>query len=256
MFVDSHAHLNDDKLLAKAAEIVAASNSAGVGRIVNAGYDLPTSEAGLRLAEDFAEVYFTVGMHPHDSKLATTGMYQRFEELCAHPKAVAYGEIGLDYHYDLSPREVQKKVFAEQLALAHSLGLPVVLHLREAYEDMNKVLEQNSHYLLNGVLIHCYSGSAELVKYYTAHFDSYFSFGGAITFAKNKDEVLKAVPKDRLLLETDCPYMTPIPYRGKLNTPANIPLIAAKMAEILNMGIAEIESLTTVNAYRFYGRMK
>ena len=206
----------------------------------------------MALAARHPEVYAVIGVHPHEAKTYDPEVEVRLMELCREKKVVAFGEIGLDYHYDLSPRGVQKQVLETEIQFCAELSLPVVFHVREAYEDFNAIIERNKKYLKNGVLLHCYSGSAELAKYYTKNFDAYFSFGGALTFAKHKDEVLAVIPKDRLLLETDCPYMTPVPFRGTPNEPKNIPLVAARMAELTERTPEDIERITTENALRFY----
>ena len=252
MFIDAHAHLDDPALAPREAEILAAAKEAGVGVIVNASSDLPSSEASAALASRRAEVYAVVGVHPHEAKTYDEEVERRLVALCAQPKVVAFGEIGLDYHYDLSPRDVQKQVLEREIQLAAELGLPVVFHVREAYEDFNAIIERNKRYLKKGVLLHCYGGSAELAKYYSKNFDAYFSFGGVLTFAKHKDLVLAEIPEDRLLLETDCPYMTPVPFRGTPNEPKNIPIVAQKMAELKGLSRDYIEEITTGNALRFY----
>ena len=252
MFIDAHAHLDDPVLAPRESEVLAAAKAAGVGAIVNASSDLPSSEASVALAARHPEVYAVVGVHPHEAKTYTAEVEKRLISLAKAPKVVAFGEIGLDYHYDLSPRDVQKQVLETEIQLCAALALPVVFHVREAYEDFNAIIERNKKYLTRGVLLHCYGGSAELAKYYGKHFDAYFSFGGVLTFAKHKDEVLAVIPKEQLLLETDCPYMTPVPFRGTPNEPKNIPLVAGKIAELIGASREEVERITTENALRFY----
>ncbi len=252
MFVDAHAHLDDPILAPREEEVVAAAMDAGVGVIVNASSDLPSSEASVALASRHDRVYAVIGVHPHEAKTYTEQVEKRLVALSAEKKVVAFGEIGLDYHYDLSPREDQKSVLEREIAVADELKLPVVFHVREAYEDFNAIIERNKAKLTRGVLLHCYGGSAELAKYYSDKFDAYFSFGGVLTFAKHKDLVLNAISNDRLLLETDCPYMTPVPFRGTPNEPKHIPLVAAKMAELKGLSRDKIEEITTENALRFY----
>ena len=252
MFVDAHAHLDDPALAPREGEILAAAKRAGVGLIVNASSDLPSSEASVALAKRHENVYAVVGVHPHEAKTYDPEVEVRLMELCREKKVVAFGEIGLDYHYDLSPRDVQREVLDREIKLACLLDLPIVFHVREAYEDFNEILERNKEYLTNGILLHCYGGSAELARYYVKNYDAYFSFGGVLTFAKHKDLVLKEIPAERLLLETDCPYMTPVPLRGTPNEPKNIPLVAAKMAELKGLSREEVEKITTQNALRFY----
>jgi len=252
MLFDAHAHLNDSDLIGRIDELVQAYRKNGVGYVVNGGFDLPSSELGRDISDKYEDCYFTVGIHPHDSKLADKDMYDKFSSLATHPKAVAIGEIGLDYHYDLSPREVQAKVFVEQLELADSLKKPIVIHLREAYEDFNRLITDNRHYINNGMLLHCYSGSRELARDIYNKFDCYYSFGGILTFAKNKDKVLAVIPRNRIMLETDCPYMTPVPLRGTPNHPANLPFIRDKMAELMGISPEEVEEITTENGKRFF----
>ena len=252
MFIDAHAHLDDELLQGREAEIVAAAREVGVGVIVNASSDLPSSERSVALAAKYEGVYAVIGVHPHEAKTYSADVEKRLVELSKQPKVVAFGEIGLDYHYDLSPRDVQKAVLEREIELAAELSLPVVFHVREAYEDFNAIIERKKEYLRNGVLLHCYGGSAELARYYRERFGALFSFGGVLTFAKHKEQVLAAAGIGNVLLETDCPYMTPVPYRGTPNEPKYIPLVAAKMAELYGVSVAEVEERTTENAKRFY----
>lgn len=252
MLVDAHAHLDDPILAPREEEVIAAAKQAGVAVIVNASSDLPSSEASVALAARHKEVYAVIGVHPHEAKTYSPAVEKRLVELSAAQKVVAFGEIGLDYHYDLSPREDQKAVLEREIALADELSLPVVFHVREAYEDFNAIIKRNKHHLTRGALLHCYGGSAELAKYYSGEMDAYFSFGGVLTFAKHKDVVLAAIPDTRLLLETDCPYMTPVPFRGTPNEPKYIPLVRDKMAELKGLSREAVELVTTQNALRFY----
>lgn len=253
MFIDAHAHLDDELLEAREAEVIAAAKEAGVGVIVNASSDLPSSEKSVALAARREEVYAVIGVHPHEAKTYTDEVESRLVSLSKKKKVVAFGEIGLDYHYDLSPRDVQQAVLEREICLADELGLPVVFHVREAYEDFNRIIERQKARLRHGVLLHCYSGSAELAQYYRERFGAKFSFGGVLTFAKHKEAVLQAAGMENILLETDCPYMTPVPFRGTPNEPKYIPLIAAKMSELLGVSVEEIAEKTTENALAFYG---
>jgi TatD DNase family protein len=253
MLIDTHCHLNDERLRHEVPNIVADFDKDGVLAVVNVAYDRDSAEIGAEFAELYGAVYATAGIHPHDARTAGQADYDRFTELLKRPKMLAVGEIGLDYFYDKSPRDVQKRVFREQLELARSVGKPVVLHVRDAYRDALEILDDARACLVNGVLMHCYGGGADAVKDFSA-FDCYYSFGGAITFnngAENR-ESLKAVPRERLLLETDCPYMTPVPFRGKLNYPKYVGLVAAKTAEILGISTAEVEELNRKNAEAFF----
>ena len=257
MLVDTHAHLNDEGLYPRAQEIYDGMADNGLSAIVNVGYDTPSSLCAVELSERYDKFFAVVGIHPHDAKTATEEDYALFEKLVKeNDKVLAIGEIGLDFHYDLSPREDQGRVFIEQLRLAHGLKMPVVVHLREAYGVMSRILKENEKYLEYGVLLHCYSGSKELVKEY-AKYDFYYSFGGAVTFknAVDKPDVVRSVPIDRLLLETDCPYMTPVPYRGTPNEPKYINLVADRVAEILQKEKKEVEEITFRNTERFFKRL-
>lgn len=258
MLFDTHCHLTDERLRDGVAELIRRAEESGVARLVTVGCDRESSLESAEIASRYPEVYCTVGIHPHDAVTATREIYEEFRALAAgNPKVVAIGEIGLDYHYDLSPREVQRRVFGEQLRLARECELPVCLHVREAYEDCRALLEENRDCLGGGVLLHCYSGSAEMVKVFS-RYDAYFAFGGAITFkgARRNLDALAAVPLDRLLLETDAPYMTPVPYRGQTNRPEYVALVADKAAEVLGLSREKIEEITTENAKRLFRRLK
>ena len=257
MLIDSHAHLNDSDLASLADRIVGDFEKDGLLGLVNVGYDMPSSILALEQANKFKSVFATVGMHPHDSRLMTEEDFDTLCLLAKNDKVVAIGEIGLDYHYDLSPRYVQKEVFERQILLADELKLPIILHVREAYEDTREILERNKNHLSNGVLLHCYSGSSEMVKVFDKY-DCYYAFGGAITFknAKHNIEALKLVKPDRLLLETDCPYMTPVPFRGQTNEPKYINLVLDKASEILEKDKEELAENTVKNTLRFFKKMK
>lgn len=257
MIIETHCHLNDERLLCDADRIVNNFASDNIECAICVGYDIPSSKCGVALADKYEKVYCAIGVHPHDATTLDDDAMQTLKELAKCDKVVAIGEIGLDYFYDLSPRELQKEAFKKQIILAHELGLPLILHVRDAYEDTRQILVEMKDYLTNGVLLHCYSGSSEMVKVFDK-FDCYYAFGGAITFknAKHNIEALGVVPKDRLLLETDCPYMTPVPYRGKTNEPKYISLVANKVAQVLEMPVEEVEQITTNNAKRLFTRIK
>ena len=257
MIIDSHCHLTDERLYPIVDDIVKGLNANGIESVITVGYDLPSSTLGVDIARRYKEVYATVGMHPHDSRLMTAEIYDIFRNLSADEKVVGIGEIGLDYHYDLSPRDVQQKVFEEQIELADSLRLPVALHVREAYEDTRKILENNKAKLSHGVLLHCYSGSAEMVKVFSKY-DAFFAFGGPITFknAVHNIEALRAVPLDRLLFETDAPYMTPVPFRGKTNEPKHTALVVKKASEVLGVDENELIEKSNKNTKTLFYKMK
>lgn len=251
MLTDAHAHLNDK--VYEDNSFFSTFEENGVGIIVNGAWDVDSSLKACRLAEAYPNFYFTAGIHPHNAQDAKEGDLDIIKELSSHEKCVAIGEIGLDYHYDLSPRDVQKEYFERQIDLAHSLNMPVVLHLRECYQDANEIILRNKDKFANGVLLHCYSGSTELARDVYNKLGFYYSFGGAITFKNaKKGDTLRAIPLDRILLETDCPYMTPVPKRGQVNSPLNLYLIRDKMAEELSLTAEEIERITEDNLKRFY----
>lgn len=257
MLIDSHCHLTDERLLPLVDHIVNGLEDGGLESVITVGYDLPSSVDGVAIARRFDRVYATVGMHPHDSRLMNGETYDIFRELSCDDKVVGIGEIGLDYHYDLSPREIQQRVFAEQIEMANDLKLPIALHVREAYEDTRKILEDHKSKLSHGVLLHCYSGSSEMVKVFSKY-DAYFAFGGSITFknAVHNLESLKAVPLDRLLFETDAPYMTPVPYRGKTNEPKHTMLVALKASEVLGVDLDRLIEKTCQNTKTLFYKMK
>lgn len=257
MLIDTHCHLTDERFDSDREEIISSLFQNGIERAIVVGYDPKSSLASYNLARKHDLIYCAVGTHPHDAKDFKDADLELYASLAKDEKTVAIGEIGLDYYYDLSPREVQKTVFAIQLEFADSLNLPVILHVRDAYEDTYEVLNQNSHYLKNGLLFHCYSGSAEMAKRYFK-FDPYFSFGGSITFknAKTCYDVLPIISKDRILFETDSPYLTPVPFRGKRNEPQYTKYAAKKAAEILSVDENELIDVSTINARRLFKKLK
>lgn len=254
MLIDTHAHLNDERLIPEAEEIALNLKSDGLAAIVDVGFDRKTSEIAVAHADAFDGVFAVVGIHPHDSQYAGQADYDYFSEVSKKEKVVAIGEIGLDFYYDLSDRKTQERVFLEQLELAHGLKLPVVIHLRDAYELMLRLLKDNRRYLEYGSVLHCYSGSTEMLKEF-AKLEMYFSYGGAVTFKNaNKGDVVRAMPRDRLLLETDCPYMTPVPNRGKTNYPKYVYLTAEKIQEFLPE--VDVNAVSYENSLNFYKKMK
>lgn len=256
MIVDTHAHLSDERLRVMQAEIVGNLSADGLERVVEIGANAESSRDALALARKYPPIYCAVGTHPHDAREYCDEIERFYRAAAQDPKTVAIGEIGLDYYYDVCPREIQKDAFERQLIMADEVGLPVVLHVRDAYRDALEILTANRDRLNCGVLLHCYGGSAESVREF-GKFDCYYAFGGAITFKNaKKDEIVRAVPLDRLLIETDCPYMTPVPLRGQTNQPKYINYTLDKLCEILGKDRAEVERITTRNAYAFFGKMR
>lgn len=248
--IDSHAHLNDPRFASDVAEVVQRAQASGVKGIINVGYDLESSRQAVQLAEEFPSLYAVIGVHPHDAKTWTDEIEEELRKLSAHRKVVAIGETGLDYHYDNSPRDVQQEVFRKQLALAQELGLPAVIHSREAAQDTLEIIKEFPDVRC---VLHCYSGSWEMAKEYLK-MGHYFSAAGPITF-KNAHKlrgVIGQIPLNHMFLETDCPYLTPVPHRGKRNEPAYLGLIAEQLAELHSTTAAEVAQITEENTRRFF----
>lgn len=250
MLTDTHAHLNDEKFDEDREAVIARAVEQGVTRIVNVGFNRETIPTSLKLAEQYDFIYSTVGWHPQDAKDMRPEDLDWLESLCSHEKVVAIGEIGLDYYWDTSPKDVQDRVFRDQIRLARKLGLPIVIHNRDAHGDIVKILREEKASEVGGIM-HCYSGSWETAKL-CLDMNFHISFGGPITFknAKQPKEVLQKVPLDRLLIETDSPYLTPHPYRGKRNESAYVRLVAEAAAELTGKTLEEIAEITTTNAIR------
>ena len=253
--IDTHVHLDDEKLLPIADEVVQQFTEQGVKLVINNSCDLQTMTKGIELAEKYSNVYCTVGMHPHTASQMDSNFLDKLTSLASHPKVVAVGEIGLDYYYDLSERNVQRDVFAMQLEYADKLKLPVTLHIRDAYGDALDVLNAQNKFLNQPIVWHCYSGSAEFARQMVKK-GHYFAFGGAITFKNaNKQSVIDNIPIDRILTETDCPYMTPVPFRGKTNMPQFVRYVVEKLALMYNVSFNEMERRTEQNCFDVFGKI-
>ncbi|MZP29264.1 YchF/TatD family DNA exonuclease [Heliobacterium undosum] len=228
---DTHAHMDDKSFRDDREAVLKQAQAAGVERIVNVGYDIPSSERSVRLADDYPFIYAAVGIHPHDAASVDDDTYKTLEQMAAHPKVVAIGEIGLDYYRDLSPRDRQREVFVDQLALARRLDKPVIIHDRDAHGDIMEILSKEGRGL-SGVL-HCFSGSGEMAQF-CLDLGFYISLAGPVTYtnARGLLDIAKQVPKDRLLVETDAPYLSPHPLRGTRNHSGNVALVAQKVAEL------------------------
>lgn len=248
---DSHCHLDDEKFNEDRAEVIARLREGGVERCVCVGSDLPSSRRCVALAEQYPFIYAAAGVHPHEAKDAPADYLDQLKTLLAHPKVMALGEIGLDYYYDLSPRDVQKRVVQEQLDLACDIDMPVIFHIRDAHGDMFDILRSRSR--LPAGVIHCCSASAEMVREYLK-MGFYISFAGPITFknAAGPVSASQAVPLDRLLIETDSPYLAPVPLRGRRNEPANVRYVLEKQAEIHGVPPEELAEITFRNACALY----
>ncbi len=246
---DSHAHYDDEKFDPDRAEIIESLPEKGVCHVVNIACDMPSCETGIALTEAYPFFYCSVGVHPHAASSFIPGDLDILAGYTSRSKVAAIGEIGLDYHYDFSPRDVQKQVFEAQLGLACDLGFPVVIHDREAHADTMELLKK---YRPKGI-VHCYSGSAEMAKE-ILKLGMYLGFGGAVTFknARKTLEAAAAVPLDRLLVETDCPYMSPVPFRGQRCDSAMISHTAERLAELHGIPAQELLDRTCENAERVY----
>ena len=251
MFIDSHCHIYYDTFNDDILDVINKAYDAGVTKLICVGVDLESSESCINLADKFKNIYATVGFHPHESKLAKSNYLNILESMAVHPKVVAIGEIGLDFHYNHSQKEIQKKIFLEQLELAQSIKLPTVVHSRKADLETFKIISnvKNS----KGV-VHCFSSNLEQAKK-IIQLDYYISFTGLITFVDELVDVVKHIPLDNILIETDSPYLAPIPFRGKRNEPSYIVNIAKKIAEIKNIDLAAVGNVTMNNTLRLFSKI-
>jgi TatD DNase family protein len=252
MLFDTHTHLDAPQFDNDREEVIARALEAGVERMINIGFNRETIPTTMKLAETYDFIYAAVGWHPVDSVDMLESDLAWIESLCSHNKVVAIGEIGLDYHWDTSPKEVQHRVFREQIRLARRVGLPIVIHNRDAHEDIVRILQEENASEVGGVM-HCFSGSWETAQM-CLDMNFYISFGGPVTFknARVPKEVLAQVPEDRLLIETDSPYLSPHPFRGKRNESAFVSLVADTAAEIRGKSRREIEIITSENARNLF----
>ncbi len=248
---DSHAHYDDEQFKDDKDTLLSSFAEGGICGCITCGTNTKNSYAAIELAEKYPFIYAAVGLHPLDIEDEKKENYiDIFRSLSNHEKVVAIGEIGLDYHYDSAPRETQIKVLEEQIILAKELDLPVIIHDRESHEDILNILKKHKP---KGV-VHCFSGSVEMMRE-VVKLGMYIGLGGAVTFknAKKPVEVAKEVPSERLLIETDAPYMTPVPFRGKRNDSTLIPYTAEKIAEVRNTTAQEILNITNQNAKELFG---
>lgn len=248
--VDTHCHLDDKQFDSDREEAIERALAAGVERMmaIGTGNGPPDLEAGVRLAERYAFMYATIGVHPHDASKATDETWARMEALSAHAKVLAVGEIGLDYHYDFSPRDVQHAVFVRQLEIARRAGKPIVIHTREAWEDTVATLREHWN---GGGIMHCFTGDAQQARE-ALDLGFHLSFGGVLTFPKAEGvrEAARIAPAERILVETDCPYLAPVPHRGKRNEPAFMVETAKRLGEVRGVSADAIAELTTRNFER------
>lgn len=253
MFIDSHTHLDDPRFDQDRENVIESLREDGIDMVINIGADKESSLSTLELARKYDNIYAVAGVHPHSaSELEEDGL-DWLIEIAKEEKVVAIGEIGLDFYYDNSPRDIQRKWFKAQLQLAKELGLPVVIHTRDAAKETYDILKDAAADGKLKVLMHCYSGSAEMAVDY-AKLGFYIALGGAVTFknARVPREVASVVPLENLMIETDCPYMTPEPFRGKRNEPKYVNLVAEKIAEIKGITVEELAKATADNARSFF----
>jgi TatD DNase family protein len=249
---DTHAHLNAKEFDEDRDEVIARARENGVSTIVNIGFNAETIPTCLELAERYDFIYAVVGWHPQDAKDMTDEHLEWLEELSRHPKVVGLGEMGLDYYWDTSPRDVQAEVFRKQIRLARKLQMPIVIHNRDAHQDVITILREEKAEEVGGIM-HCFSGSWETAKM-ALDMNFYISFGGPLTFknAKQPKEVAAKVPLERLLIETDCPYLTPHPFRGKRNETGYVRYVCEEMANIKGISYEEMAAITAENARRLF----
>ena len=261
MFIDSHAHLDGKQFHADREQVIARARASGIEHILAIGNgDGPgTLDCGIRLAEMYDFMHATVGIHPHEAKLATDADLHQLEQLAGHTKVIAWGEIGLDYFYDHSPRNVQQRVFIRQMDSARNTKLPIVIHCRpssnsdDAWEDCLSLIQQ--HWTSSGLggILHCFTGTTDHVRR-ALDMGFMISFAGNITFPKAQPirDAAAQVPLDRVLIETDSPYLAPLPHRGKRNEPAFVREVARQLGELHQVSVEEAGARTTANFYRFF----
>lgn len=249
MLFDTHAHLDDERFDEDRDSLIRILNAMGVSYVTNVGSNMQSSKNSLELAEKYDFIYATVGVHPHSAKDMTENDLIQLAKWVTNKKVVAIGEIGLDYYYDYSPRELQQEWFRRQLELAQSLDFPVCIHDRDAHSDCLNIL---SEYNVKGIF-HCFSGSVEMARQ-VLNMGFYLSFGGPLTYknARKTVEAAEYAPFDRILIETDCPYLSPDGHRGERNNPAYVRITAQKLADIKGVSLEEIAEITTDNAKKVY----
>ena len=249
--IDTHCHLDFDAFDSRRDATVSEANAAGVHTLITIGVDLQSSQRAAELSEKYDSVYATVGVHPHDARKLDDSVVSKLKELAGRKRVVGIGEIGLDFYRDLSPRQVQKRAFHEQLELAVDTDLPVVIHTREAFEETVAIVEKYADKLAGGVF-HCFPGNADDAR---RVFDLGFvvSVGGVITYKNSRmGRMATETPLDKILLETDSPYLTPVPFRGKTNCPAYVTYVRDKLARLRGISAAEVEKVTDHAARKLF----
>lgn len=252
MLIDTHVHLNAEQYEEDVVEVIESARRAGVNRMVVVGFDTPTIERAIELAEIYSFIYAVIGWHPVDAIDCTQKELDWIESLASHPKVVGIGEMGLDYYWDKSPREVQQQLFRKQIQLAKRVNLPIVIHNREATADVVRILKEEEAATVGGIM-HCFTGSVEVARECIA-MNFLISLGGPVTFknAKQPKKVAEEIELEHLLVETDAPYLTPHPYRGKRNEPKHVVLVAEEIAKLKGISYEEVAKQTTRNAEKIF----
>ncbi len=253
MIFDTHAHYDDEQFDIDREELLGSMKEAGIGNIVNVGANMASSESSLALAEKYDFIYAAVGVHPSDSEELNEENIERLRKMSSHEKCVAIGEIGLDYYWPEPDHEIQKKWFKRQLQLAREVKKPVIIHSREAAQDTLSIMREENAGQIGGV-VHCFSYSREVARE-CADMGFYIGIGGVLTFKNGRKlkEVAEALPMEKILLETDCPYLAPVPYRGKRNCSLYLPLVVEALSEIKGISPEEVIEITEKNAREMYG---
>ncbi len=248
---DTHAHLDDERFDEDREQIIEQIKQDGISLIVNPGADMKSSRAAIKLAEKYDFIYAAVGIHPHDVKDITKADLIELEQMAKHEKVVAIGEIGLDYYYDNSPRELQREYFIKQIELANKLSLPIIIHSRDASMETYEILKEHKKDI--GCVLHCFSQSLEMAELYLK-IGCHLSFAGPLTFKKSSKlkEVARNIPLDKIFIETDSPYLTPEPYRGRRNDPSKVRYVAEELSKLRAISVDKIAEITMNNAIEFF----
>ena len=248
---DTHAHLDDERFDEDREQIIEQIKKDGISLIVNPGADMKSSRAAIKLAEKYDFIYAAVGIHPHDVKDITEADLIELEQMAKHEKVVAIGEIGLDYYYDNSPRELQREYFIKQIELANKLSLPIIIHSRDASMETYEILKGHKKDI--GCVLHCFSQSLEMAELYLK-IGCHLSFAGPLTFKKSSKlkEVARNIPLDKIFIETDSPYLTPEPYRGRRNDPSKVRYVAEELSKLRAISVDKIAEITMNNAIEFF----
>ena len=248
LLIDTHAHLQHKQFRKDRDKVIENALDSGISEIINVGYDMESSREAIRLAEEYDFMYAAVGVHPHDASTLSKSAVRQIEEMAGHERVVAVGEMGLDYYRDLSPRDVQKEAFIEQLEVARNVKLPVIVHVREAHADVIEILKEWGRG--DGVML-CFSGSAEQANIFLK-LGFKLGFGGSLTFGRARlESIAELVPRQDMLVETDCPYLTPRPKKGR-NEPANLRIICEKLAAVLGISLDDAVAVSRRNARTFF----